>query len=122
MREKRNSSQTKFGEATKVIRLPETLANFLQRYPSVINELVSQIKDGEINLSIDVTALPVTANYAYDIDTKINDAVTSAIAPLIARLEALETVRSEATAPEKKPLKLSHNQKVIVMEQMKEAG
>ena len=34
-----------------------------------------------------------------DIDSKINDAVTSAIAPLLARLEALETNRSEATAP-----------------------
>lgn len=34
-----------------------------------------------------------------DIDSKINDAVTNAIAPLLARLEALENTRSEATAP-----------------------
>jgi hypothetical protein len=96
MKEKRTSPNAKFGEATKVIRLPKTLANFLQQYPSVIDELVSQIKDGALNLSIDVTALqPVTANNAYDIDSKINDA----IAPLITRIEALETVRSEATAP-----------------------
>jgi len=100
MSKSRNEHLRKFTEQTKVIRLPETLATFLQQYPSVVTELVSQIKDGEINLNIDVTALqPVTANYAYDIDTKINDAVASAIAPLLARLEALETVRSEATAP-----------------------
>ena len=34
-----------------------------------------------------------------DIESIVNDAVTSAIAPLLARLEALETSRSEATAP-----------------------
>jgi flagellar hook-associated protein FlgK len=83
MKEKRTSQNAKFGEATKVIRLPETLANFLQQYPSVINELVSQIKDGEINLSIDVTALqPVTANNAYDIDSKINDAIAAKLSEI----------------------------------------
>ena len=92
MREKRNSSQTKFGEATKVIRLPETLANFLQRYPSVINELVSQIKDGEINLSIDVTALPVTANNAYDIQSMIDDALNSKIKELREEFEEHERI------------------------------
>ena len=34
-----------------------------------------------------------------DIESLINDAVTNAIAPLVARLEALENTRSEATAP-----------------------
>ena len=34
-----------------------------------------------------------------DIESMINDAVTNAIAPLLARLEALENTRSEATAP-----------------------
>ena len=96
MREKRNSNQLKFGEVTKVVRLPETLANFLQQYPSVINELVSQIKDGAINLNIDVTACnTVTSNQAYDFESMINQA----IAPLLARLEALEVVTSEATVP-----------------------
>lgn len=96
MREKRNSSQAKYGEVTKVIRLPETLANFLQQYPSVINELVSQIKDGAINLSIDVTARnTVTGSQAYDFERMIYEA----IAPLLARLDALETNRTEATAP-----------------------
>ena len=96
MREKRNSSQAKYGEVTKVIRLPETLANFLQQYPSVINELVSQIKDGAINLSIDVTARnTVTGSQAYDFERMIYEA----IAPLLARLEALENTRSEAAAP-----------------------
>ena len=37
-----------------------------------------------------------------DIESMINDVVTSAISPLFARLEALETNRSEATAPAKK--------------------
>ena len=34
-----------------------------------------------------------------DIESMINEAVTSAIAPVFARLEALENTRSEATAP-----------------------
>ena len=34
-----------------------------------------------------------------DIESIVNDAVTDAIAPLLARLEALENTRSEATAP-----------------------
>ena len=34
-----------------------------------------------------------------DIESIVNDAVTNAIAPLVARLEALENTRSEATAP-----------------------
>ena len=34
-----------------------------------------------------------------DIESIVNDAVTNAIAPLLARLEALETTRSEAVAP-----------------------
>jgi hypothetical protein len=114
MKEKRANQNTKYGEATKVIRLPESLANFLQQYPSVINELVSQIQAGELNLTISVTACnSVTDNQAYDVDAKINDAVTSAISPLIARLEALEAI---ATA--KKPLMLSQNQNVIAMQKL----
>ena len=123
MREKRNSPNAKFGEATKVIRLPETLASFLQQYPSVVSELVNQIKDGEINLSIDVTALqPVTANNAYDIDSKISDAVTSAIAPLLARIEALETASSEATAPSNFTQALLQKAKVIAPQKLKEVA
>jgi len=81
---------------SKVVRLPDILADFLKKYPSVIGELVSQIKDGELILNIDVTALqPVTNNQAYDFESMINDA----IAPLLTRIEALETVTSEATAP-----------------------
>ena len=34
-----------------------------------------------------------------DIESIVNDAVTDAIAPLLARLEALENTRSEAKAP-----------------------
>jgi hypothetical protein len=96
MKEKRTSQNAKYGEATKVIRLPESLATFLQQYPSVINELVSQIKDGELNLTVSVTDCnSVTSNQGYDFKSMIKDE----IAPLLARLEALETVRSEATAP-----------------------
>jgi len=54
-----------------------------------------------------------------DINSKINDAVTSAIAPLLARLEALETNRSEATAPEKKLLSLSPNQRERAKQKVK---
>ena len=96
MKEKRTSSQAKYGEATKVVRLPETLANFFRQYPTVITKLVSQIEAGELNLSVDITACnTVTDTQAYDFDSKINNA----IAPLLARLEALENTRSEATAP-----------------------
>ena len=96
MKEKRTSSQAKYGEATKVVRLPETLANFFRQYPTAITKLVSQIEAGELNLSVDVTACnTVTDAQAYDFDSKINEA----IAPLVARLEALETNHSEATAP-----------------------
>ena len=81
---------------SKVVRLPDILADFLKKYPSVIGELVSQIKDGELILNIDVTALqPVTNNQAYDFESMINDA----IAPLLTRIEALENRSIEATAP-----------------------
>lgn len=99
MKEKRANQNTKYGEATKVVRLPETLANFLQQYPSVINELVSQIKDGELNLTVSVTDCnSVTDNQGYDFKSMI----TEKIAPLLARLEALEANRTEATETEKK--------------------
>ena len=115
MKEKRSSNQSKYGEVTKVLRLPATLADFLQKYPSVINELVTQINDGALNLNVDVTALQgVTATQIYDFESMINQA----IAPLLARLESLESVRSEATATEKKPLILSQNQKVIAIQKL----
>lgn len=95
---------------SKVVRLPDILADFFKQYPSVINELVSQIKEGALNLNIDVTALQsVTNNQAYDFESMINEA----IAPLLARLEALETVRSEATASAKKPLMQIAREKVL---------
>ena len=78
MKEKRANQNTKYGEATKVIRLPESLANFLQQYPGVINELVSQINDGELNLTISVTACnSVTDNQAYNIQALINEAIAA---------------------------------------------
>ena len=101
---------------SKVVRLPDILADFFKQYPSVINELVSRIKDGELNLNIDVTALQgVTANQVYDFESMINNA----IAPFLTRLEALESVRSEATAPEKKLLSLSPNQRERAKQKVK---
>jgi hypothetical protein len=81
---------------SKVVRLPDTLADFLKKYPSTIGELVNQIEAGLLSLNVDVTALQgVTDNQGYDFKSMI----TEEIAALVARLEALESVRSEATAP-----------------------
>jgi hypothetical protein len=44
------------------------------------------------------------------------------IAALVARLEALEANRTEATAPAKKPLMLSQNQKVIAMQKLQDTA
>jgi hypothetical protein len=104
---------------SKVVRLPDTLADFLKKYPLTIGELVTQIEAGLLSLNIDVTALqPVTNNQAYDFESMINEA----IAPLLARLEALEANRTEATAPAKKPLMLSQNQKVIAMQKLQDTA
>jgi hypothetical protein len=72
---------------SKVVRLPDTLADFFKKYPSVINELVNQINDGALSLNIDVTAT----------NTDIQEMINNAIAPLLVRLEAIENTRSEAT-------------------------
>ena len=129
MKEKRTNQNTKYGEVTKVIRLPESLANFLQQYPSVINELVSQIKDGELNLSIDVTGCNSVTN---DIDSKIDDALNSKIKDLREEFEEHEAIMvsrsqkafeeqikifrvemDEAIASAKKPLLSVMREKVI---------
>lgn len=131
MKEKRTNQNTKYGEVTKVIRLPESLANFLQQYPSVINELVSQIKDGELNLSIDVTGCNSVTNQ-YDIDSKIDDALNSKIKDLREEFEEHEAIMvsrsqkafeeqikifrvemDEAIASAKKPLLSVMREKVI---------
>ena len=80
---------------SKVVRLPDVLADFFKQYPSVVTELVNQINDGGLNLNIDVTALqPVTVT-----NTDIQEMINDAIAPLLARIEALENTPIEATAP-----------------------
>ena len=62
---------------SKVVRLPDVLADFFKQYPSVVTELVNQINDGGLNLNIDVTALqPVTVNNT-DIQEMINDAIAN---------------------------------------------
>ena len=59
-------------------KLPDVLADFFKQYPSVINELVSQIGDGALHLNIDVTALqPVTGVTNTDIQEMINDAIAN---------------------------------------------
>ena len=94
-------------DMSKVIRLPDILADFLKKYPSVVGKLVSQIEAGELSLNVDVTGCNAVTATNTDIQAMINDA----IAPLLARLEALENTpiderleALEAIATEKKPL------------------
>jgi len=129
MSKTRNEHLRKFAEQTKVVRLPESLATFLQQYPSVVTELVRQIKDGELNLSIDVTGCNSVTN---DIDSKIDDALNSKIKDLREEFEeheAIMVLRSqkafeeqikifrvemdEAIASAKKPLLSVMREKVI---------
>lgn len=56
---------------------------------------------GEVSDNLQIT-LQSKVSSTLDVESMINDAVASAIAPLLARLEALENTRSEATAPAKK--------------------
>ena len=86
-------------DMSKVVRLPDILADFLKKYPPVIGELVSQIEAGELSLNVDVTGCNAVTATNTDIQAMINDA----IAPLLARLEALENTPIEAViATEKK--------------------
>ena len=101
---------------SKVVRLPDVLADFFKQYPSVVTELVNQINDGGLNLNIDVTALqPVTVT-----NTDIQEMINDAIAPLLARLESLESDRSEATAPANFTSALMQKAKVLAQQKMKE--
>jgi uracil DNA glycosylase len=93
---------------SKVVRLPDTLADFLKKYPSTIGELVNQIEAGLLSLNVDVTALQgVTATNTVLTDilarldlientvfNKVTDTVISTVADTVT-----DTVTSEAVAP-----------------------
>lgn len=117
---------------SKVVRLPDILADFFKQYPSVINELVSQIKDGELNLNIDVTALQGVTTTNTDIQKMIDDTLRSKIKELREEFEEHERIyqaqcqkgfelqistfrdeMNEAIATAKKPLLSVMREKVL---------
>jgi len=122
------------------VRLPDDVANWLRDYattnkmvradkPNMGGSIIAVIRSVMSGQTISNNVGQSSAALDVDIDAKINDAIANLRASINAELvdikqaiAAIETTRTEATAPEKKPLKLSHNQKVIAMEQMKEAG
>jgi hypothetical protein len=109
----------KVTDMSKVVRLPDTLADFLKKYPSTIGELVNQIEAGLLSLNVDVTALQgVTATNTVLTDilarlalientvfNKVTDTVISTVADTVTDTvistvadTVTDTVRSEATA------------------------
>jgi len=93
---------------SKVVRLPDSLADFLKKYPSTIGELVKQIEAGLLSLNIDVTALQGVTATNTDIQAMIDDALRSKINDLREEFEEqIATFRdemNEAIATAKKPL------------------
>ena len=91
------------------VRLPDDVANWLREYATA-NKLIRADKP---NMGGSIIAVIRTAMSGQTIsnnvgqssaapDVDIQAMINEAIAPLVARLEALETNRSEATAPAKK--------------------
>jgi len=77
---------------SKVVRLPDVLADFFKQYPSVVTELVNQINDGALSLNVDVTGLhPVTAT-STNIQAMIDDALRSKVLELRAEFEEHEEI------------------------------
>lgn len=93
---------------SKVVRLPDTLADFLKKYPSTIGELVNQIEAGLLSLNVDVTALQGVTATNTDLQAMIDDALRSKIKDLREEFEEqIATFRdemNEAIATAKKPL------------------
>ena len=107
------------------VRLPDDVAFWLREYATV-NKLIRADKP---NMGGSIIAIVRSVMQGQTIsnnvgqssaapDVDIQAMINEAIAPLVARLEALETNRSEATAPAKKPLMLSQNQKVIAIQKL----
>jgi len=98
----------KVTDMSKVVRLPDSLADFLKKYPSTIGELVKQIEAGLLSLNIDVTALQGVTATNTDIQAMIDDALRSKINDLREEFEEqIATFRdemNEAIATAKKPL------------------
>lgn len=102
------------------VRLPLDLLNELNTYATD----KGMVRGGDANIGGAIIA--VLREYFGQSDNvkqvsdnvDIESMINQAIAPLLARLETLETFRSEATAPAKKPLMLSQNQKVIAIQKL----
>jgi hypothetical protein len=77
---------------SKVVRLPDSLADFLKKYPSTIGELVKQIEAGLLSLNIDVTALQGVTATNTDIQAMIDDALRSKINDLREEFEEHEAI------------------------------
>lgn len=101
----------KVTDMSKVVRLPDTLADFFKQYPSKIGELVNQIEAGLLSLNIDVTALQGVTATNTDIQAMIDDALRSKIKDLREEFEEqIATFRdemNEAIATAKKAFTLS---------------
>ena len=102
------------------VRLPLDLLNELNSYAT--NK--GMVRGGDANIGGAIIAV-LREHFGQSDNVKqvsdnldIERMINQAIAPLLARLEALETVRSEATALAKKPLMLSQNQKVIAIQKL----
>jgi hypothetical protein len=91
------------------VRLPDDVANWLREYatankliradkPNMGGSIIAVIRSVKSGQTISNNVGQSSAAPDVDIDSKINEAIV----PLLARLEALETNRSEATAPVKK--------------------
>ena len=140
------TEETKKSKETKdpnfvSVRLPDDVAKWLRDYatdkklvradkPNMGGSIIAIVRAamsgqtisnnvGQSSAPPDVDIESMIESQIIDIRKDLDLAVTSAIAPLLARLEALETVRSEATAPEKKLLSLSPNQRERAKQKVK---
>ena len=123
------------------VRLPDDVAIWLREYattnkmiradkPNMGGSIIAIVRAAMLGQTIsnnvgqsstppDVDIESMIESQIIDIRKDLDLAVTSAIAPLLARLESLESVRSEATAPEKKLLSLSPNQRERAKQKVK---
>ena len=102
------------------VRLPDDVAIWLREYattnnmvradkPNMGGSIIAIVRAAMLGQTISNNVGQSTAAPDVDFESIVN----TAIAPLLARLETLETNRSEATAPAKKPLMQIAREKVI---------